>query len=329
MPLLDVSPYKPVAGALADANQLANGFQAVQNVVNALDQANFAAGQIFDLSKLQTGGGSEGQYARLTSGVWVPSAILAADLPSNIPVSKLSHGVDGEVLQTAGGATVWGAAPGGGGGGGGTVVPAGAIMHMHRASAPAGWLLCDGSAVSRTTYAALFSVIGTTYGAGDGSSTFNLPNLKGRALVGVDSGQTEFAALGQTGGEKTHLLATSELPAHTHGVGTYSAASHSHNSGTLSVGAGQGNHGHGGSFDDPTGGDLVTHNGSRGAYTAGSSGGYSGGLAANTLPAMNVNGGFTGSAAPGLSGTSGSTGGATTHNNLQPYMALNVFIATG
>jgi len=70
-------------------------------------------------------------------------------------------------------------------------------------AAPTGWLMCDGSAVSRATYAALFAVVGTTYGAGDGSTTFNVPNLKGRVAVGKDAAQAEFDVLGETGGTKT------------------------------------------------------------------------------------------------------------------------------
>lgn len=87
-------------------------------------------------------------------------------------------------------------------------------------TAPTGWLLRDGSAVSRTTYARLFAVIGTTYGAGDGSTTFNLPNRKGKVGVGRDAAQTEFDTLGETGGEKTHLLLSAEsgVAVHGHGV---------------------------------------------------------------------------------------------------------------
>jgi microcystin-dependent protein len=69
-------------------------------------------------------------------------------------------------------------------------------------TAPDGWLMCDGSAVSRTTYGALFAKIGTTWGSGDGSTTFNVPNLKGKVVVGVNSAETEFDTLGETGGSK-------------------------------------------------------------------------------------------------------------------------------
>ena len=79
----------------------------------------------------------------------------------------------------------------------------GSIQMYAGSTAPSGWLICDGSAVSRDDYANLFSVIGTTYGAGDGSTTFNIPNLKGRVPVGLDSSDTSFDTLGETGGSKS------------------------------------------------------------------------------------------------------------------------------
>lgn len=68
-----------------------------------------------------------------------------------------------------------------------SAVPAGAVMPYAGSSAPSGWLFAAGQTVSRTTYAALFGAIGTTYGAGDGSTTFNLPDLEGRAVFGRDN----------------------------------------------------------------------------------------------------------------------------------------------
>jgi microcystin-dependent protein len=97
----------------------------------------------------------------------------------------------------------------------GAAIPPGAMMSFPM-NAPAGWLECDGSAVSRSTYAALFAAIGTVCGSGDGATTFNLPNAKGRVLVGYDSSQTEFDAIGEAGGAKTHTLSAAEMPAHTH-----------------------------------------------------------------------------------------------------------------
>src|SRR5690606_10883022 len=131
----------------------------------------------------------------------------------------------------------------------GAAIPTGAIMPYAGAAEPAGWLFCDGRAVSRTTYAALFAVIGTTYGAGDGSTTFNLPNLKGRVPVGLDTGQAEFDSLGETGAAKTHTFSVSELPSHTHGVGTLvtqSAGAHGHP--TSTAGAHSHTPGSGGAF---------------------------------------------------------------------------------
>lgn len=98
------------------------------------------------------------------------------------------------------------------------VSPAGTVVQYAGSSAPSGWLLADGSAVSRTTYATLYAVVGTTYGSGNGSTTFNLPNLKGKVPVGRDSADTSFDALGETGGAKTHTLTTSEMPSHSHDI---------------------------------------------------------------------------------------------------------------
>lgn len=68
------------------------------------------------------------------------------------------------------------------------IPPSGLISPYAGSSAPTGWLLCDGSAVSRTTYATLFGIISTTYGTGDGSSTFNVPDLRGRMAIGTGTG---------------------------------------------------------------------------------------------------------------------------------------------
>lgn len=97
------------------------------------------------------------------------------------------------------------------------LVPAGAMTEYAGSSAPTGWLLCDGSAVSRSTYAALFAVIGTSYGVGDNSTTFNLPDMRGKTAIGLKSTDTDFDALGETGGAKTSSVAhTHTGPSHQH-----------------------------------------------------------------------------------------------------------------
>lgn len=99
--------------------------------------------------------------------------------------------------------------------------PVGVINPFGGATAPEGWLLCDGQAISRTDYADLFDVIGTAFGSGDGSTTFNVPDMRGKVPVGFNSSETEFDNLGETGGEKTHTLITSEMPAHNHRITPY------------------------------------------------------------------------------------------------------------
>ncbi len=108
------------------------------------------------------------------------------------------------------------------------LVPTGSITAFAAGTAPGGWLICDGSSLLRSAYPALFAVIGTTYGAVDGTH-FNLPNMKGRMLVGFNGSDTSFDSLGEVGGSKTATLTTNELPAHTHTAGSDTVANHSHN----------------------------------------------------------------------------------------------------
>lgn len=138
--------------------------------------------------------------------------------------------VAGTVASTAGGfvfpdATVQTTAAGSG-------IPSGTLVAFAGSSAPSGWFLCYGQAISRTTYSDLFSAIGTIWGNGDGSTTFNVPDLRGCLVAGADNmggspagrlgggasgGITGSATVGATGGEQSHQLVTSELAAHVHG----------------------------------------------------------------------------------------------------------------
>lgn len=108
---------------------------------------------------------------------------------------------------------------------GNNLAPTGAVTAFAGSSAPTGWLICDGSAVSRSTYADLFAIVSTTYGSGNGSTTFNIPNLKGKVPVGYNSSETEFDTLGETGGAKTHTLTIPEIPSHTHDIYSSTTAS--------------------------------------------------------------------------------------------------------
>jgi microcystin-dependent protein len=131
-----------------------------------------------------------------------------------------------------------------------SVIPPGFMQIFAGPTAPNGWLICDGSIVSRKTYSNLFSVIGTTFGAGNSNDTFSLPDARGRVIMGAGVGVGLNASgtgaisgsaltsrtLGQWLGEETHLLTTAELASHSHAntvsggsTGSMSAnASHTH-----------------------------------------------------------------------------------------------------
>jgi len=98
------------------------------------------------------------------------------------------------------------------------LVPTGTVLDFAGTAAPTGFLGCDGAAVSRTTYAALFTAISTTWGVGNGTTTFNLPNFQRRVAVGSGGSGTATLAntVGSTGGAETHTLSETEMPAHTH-----------------------------------------------------------------------------------------------------------------
>ena len=166
-------------------------------------------------------------------------------------------------------------------------LPSGTVLPFAGSSAPSGYLLCFGQAISRSTYASLFSAIGTTYGAGDGSSTFNVPDLRGRAIAGQDdmggssadrltnqSGGVNGDTLGASGGAETHTLTTAQLAAHTH-------------TSNVSIPAAAG------STEGVSGVTTVINTGGTGSFT----------------------------------GTSGSAGSGSAHNNVQPTLILNYMIA--
>ena len=112
----------------------------------------------------------------------------------------------------------------------GNAEPVGVMMQYAGSSDPVDvdgttrWLVCDGRAISRTAYATLFGKTSTTYGSGDGSTTFNIPDLRGRVSVGADPTGVHLPvnepARGASGGEEQHTLTTTEMPSHNHSVST-------------------------------------------------------------------------------------------------------------
>lgn len=134
--------------------------------------------------------------------------------------------------------------------GGAVLIPPGLIFPYAAGTAPSGYLICDGAAYSRSTYAALFAVIGTVYGAGNGTTTFNVPDLRGRVPAQIDGGTNRLPAianLGDHAGSATNTILQANLPAatlataiidpgHTHTVGPSSLTSVSYTAGGTSTG---------------------------------------------------------------------------------------------
>lgn len=173
------------------------------------------------------------------------------------------------------------------------LIPTGTIMMFAVGSAPDGWLQCDGSAVSRETYSRLFTVVATSYGVGDGSSTFTLPNFQGRLGLGFSEGYS----IASTGGSETHTLTSDEIPAHTHTGTTDSDGAHTHTTGNTVQVTG---HNTPGSIDSSSNGEIDINNPT--TTTSSSSGSHT-----HTF-------------------TTDSTGTGGSHNIMQPYLVVNYII---
>lgn len=190
------------------------------------------------------------------------------------------------------------------------VVPVGATIEWWDPTPPPGWLVCAGQAVSRTDYAELFAVFGTRYGSGDGSTTFNLPDLRGRVPVtldnqgGSDAGRLSVAnTLGGTGGAERVTLSVNQMPSHNHGGSTASTGSHNHSG-------------------------LVAGN-DAGFVIANSSGG-------NALVASSNPSALTSARVAGATANAGnhnhsisSQGGGQSHENMPPYILCYRIVWTG
>lgn len=178
------------------------------------------------------------------------------------------------------------------------LVPSGTIVKTAASAAPSGWIMADGSVVTRGgANAALFAAIGTTYGAGDGSTTFALPNLKGRVPIHPDGGT--FGAIGSTGGEATHVLLTGEMPVHTH-TASFAGdvlAAHAH------------------TYTSPDATSAIQ----------GTSGGQFLSNAVKTITAGTATSSVSAGTPTGTV-TVNNAGSGTAHNNIQPYIVINHII---
>lgn len=190
------------------------------------------------------------------------------------------------------------------------------LMYLNPSdSVPDGYLTCDGTAVSRETYAALFAHIGVVHGSGDGSTTFNLPNMKGRVPVGKDPSQTEFDTLAEAVGEKTHVLSVAEMPSHDHGgTTTLESADHAH-VGTTTL---DGNHQH--SYTEPNVEGTATGGGGM-AVSDDTFHGNSTGVAGAHQHTF-VTAGVTANHSHGIN----AQGSGDAHNNIQPSRVVNYII---
>jgi microcystin-dependent protein len=194
--------------------------------------------------------------------------------------------------------------------------PIGGILPYAGSAAPTNWLLCDGSAVSRTVYAGLFTICGTTYGSGDGSHTFNVPDLRNRIPMGAGATYTRGST--STG---SVTLSSGNLPGHTHGFSdtTDSQGSHGH---SLSGSVGStGSHSHG-VGNQGTRSDILAGGGTTTAATGGGNTGSDGGHSHS----MSGSADSAGSHSHSVSGTTGSTGSGTAFTPTGPYQAVSYII---
>lgn len=184
----------------------------------------------------------------------------------------------------------------------GSTMPVGCIMPFGNTTGVAGWVLCNGQAINRVTFAALFAFIGTLHGAGDGVTTFNVPNIVDKGVFGSGN----LYSIGQTGGTTTQTLSVGNIPTHNHPVNitdpghahgvTDPSHAHSYNSGAISGNTG-------------TGGPLSSFSSTFAANTTSSTTG------------VTVNSGTT-----GITATTSTTGSGSSFNIVPPFIAIPFFI---
>ena len=188
------------------------------------------------------------------------------------------------------------------------VLPVGTVAMFATSVIPAKWLLCSGGAVNRTTYAELYAIIGTQYGAGNGTTTFTLPNFFGRSPMQAEG--TYLAGTGAVAGAFTHTLITQEIPSHNHAltdpghIHTLTDPGHAHNEQITNA-----------AFK----GGAAGANSTFGAATSNN--------AARATTDSNTTGLTVQSHTTGI--TEGNTGGGGAHSNLHPVLAMNFMIYAG
>jgi len=169
--------------------------------------------------------------------------------------------------------------------------PTGSLMMWATSSAPTNWLLCNGTAISRTTYATLFAIIGTTFGSGDGSTTFNVPDYRDRMPIGAGSTYSPNS----NGGSASTTLSTVNLPSHTH---------------AFTTGAMSANSTHSHTYDKVTSFNNAATGATPFLYATSSQ-------ATSTVDLSHTH-----------SGTTDATGSATAFTNLPPYIGIYFIIKT-
>lgn len=186
-----------------------------------------------------------------------------------------------------------------------------------------GWLPCNGDSVSRTDYPALFSAIGTTFGAGDGRTTFGLPNLQGRAPIGAGTGSgLSPRVLGALVGVERYALALAEMPSHAHSISVASAGSHSHGGATASASIA---HAHTSQDGHPFLTDRNSAGGGAYDLSSGNQMGNGGGGWTQTADVVHAHGIAT-DGSHAHTATAANAGSGSAHENMQPSLALNHWI---
>lgn len=199
--------------------------------------------------------------------------------------------------------------------------PTGVVLPFASATLPSGWLFCQGQAISRTTYSTLFAAIGTAYGVGDGVTTFNVPNLTQRIPMGFQDGNGN-AVLGNSGGELTHILSTTEMPSHAH---TLTSATTGVTTAQALTGITVNDPGHTHTYSNPVGSTLNIQAGATQIFYPGGStntGSNTTGITLTDPKHIHT------MVDPGHNHPIANTGGGAAHNNLQPYVVTNYIIKT-